>query len=193
MSCNSNTSSSGPSNFSAHICEPVSASMSCPVMRSVEPAFLHAAFQHVAHAEFAPDLPDVDRPALVGERGIARDHEQRLEARQRGDDVLHHAVGKIFLLGIAAHVLERQHRDRRFVGERRAPAPARVAADGSLTVALLAPSWRARRAPARRCSSGPAARDRRNRYRPCRGFPGRRPPTCRCRRARQCPPAARRY
>jgi hypothetical protein len=38
-------------------------------------------------------------------------------ARQRSDDILHHPVGKILLLGIAAHVLERQHRDRRLVGQ----------------------------------------------------------------------------
>jgi hypothetical protein len=40
--------------------------------------------------------------------------------------ILHHAVGEIVLLGIAAHVLERQHRDRRFFGQgksgRRLPA-----------------------------------------------------------------------
>ena len=34
-----------------------------------------------------------------------------------GDDVLDHAVGEILLLGIAAHVLERQHGDRRLVGQ----------------------------------------------------------------------------
>ena len=31
----------------------------------------HTAFQHVAHAEFATDLFDVDRAPLVRERGIA--------------------------------------------------------------------------------------------------------------------------
>ena len=77
----------------------------------------HAALQHVAHAEFAPDLPDVDRLALVGEARIARDHEQPLDARQAGDDVLDHPVDEIFLLRIAAHVLERQHRDRGLVGK----------------------------------------------------------------------------
>ena len=38
--------------------------------------------------------------------------------RERGDDLLDHAVGEIFLLRVAAHVLERQHRDRRLVGQR---------------------------------------------------------------------------
>ena len=78
----------------------------------------HAAFEHVAHAELAADLLHVDRPALVGEGRIARDDEQPLDARKAGDDVVDHAVGEIFLLGIAAHVLERQHGDRRLVGQR---------------------------------------------------------------------------
>ena len=78
----------------------------------------HAAFEHVAHAELAADLPHVDGAALVGEARIAGDHEQPANARQRGDDVLDHAVGEILLLGVAAHVLERQHGDRRLVGQR---------------------------------------------------------------------------
>ena len=78
----------------------------------------HAAFEHVAHAQFARDLLDIDRLALVDEARIARDHEQFLEARQRSDDVFDHAVGEIFLFGIAAHVVERQHRDRRPVRQR---------------------------------------------------------------------------
>ena len=68
----------------------------------------HAAFEHIADAELASDLPHVDRLALVGEARIARDHEQPFDARQAGDDVLDHAVGEILLLRIAAHVLERQ-------------------------------------------------------------------------------------
>ena len=48
----------------------------------------HAAFEHVAHAQLAPDLLHVDRPALVGEAGVARDHEQPAHARERGDDLL---------------------------------------------------------------------------------------------------------
>src|ERR1700681_200874 len=71
--------------------------------------FPDAAFQHIAYAEFASDLIDIDSLAFVGEARIAGDHEQRLEARQRRDDVLDHAVGEILLLRIAGHVLERQH------------------------------------------------------------------------------------
>ena len=77
----------------------------------------HAAFQHVAHAQFAADLPHVDRAALVGEAGVARDDEQPAHARQRRDDVLHHAVGEVLLLGIAAQVQERQDGDRGLVGK----------------------------------------------------------------------------
>ena len=36
----------------------------------------HAAFQYIAHAQFTPDLTDVDVLPLVGEGGIARDHKQ---------------------------------------------------------------------------------------------------------------------
>src|SRR5208282_59783 len=75
----------------------------------------HAAFEHIAHPELASDLANVWRLALVSEARISRDHEQPFDARQAGDDVLNHAVDKIILLGISAHVLERQHRDRRSV------------------------------------------------------------------------------
>ncbi len=76
----------------------------------------HASFQDIAHAELTPDLSHIDGSALVGEARIARDHEQPFDPRQAGDDVLDHAVGEILLLRIAAHVLERQDRDRRPVG-----------------------------------------------------------------------------
>ena len=75
----------------------------------------HTAFKHVADAEFAPDLLDIDGLAFVGKGGVSRDDEQRFGPRQPGNDVLDHAVGEIFLLRIAAHVLERQHRDRGLV------------------------------------------------------------------------------
>jgi hypothetical protein len=37
----------------------------------------HAAFEHIAHAEFPSDLLHIDRAALVGEAGVARDDEER--------------------------------------------------------------------------------------------------------------------
>ena len=99
---------------------PVVASMSCPVMRTWFAGLAHAAFEHVAHAELAADLLHVNRPALVGEARIARDDEQPAHARQGGDDVVHHAVGEIVLLRIAAQVVERQDGDGGLVGKGRA-------------------------------------------------------------------------
>ncbi len=72
----------------------------------------HAAFEHVADAEVLRDLAHVDGAALVDEGGIAGDHREGLEAAERRDDVLDHAIGEIVLLGVAAQVLERQHRER---------------------------------------------------------------------------------
>ena len=40
------------------------------------------------------------------------------ETAKLGDDVLGDAVREILLLGVARHIVERQHRDRRFVGQR---------------------------------------------------------------------------
>jgi hypothetical protein len=76
----------------------------------------HAALHHIAHAELLPDLADIDRFALVGEARIARDDEQPPDPREAGDEVLDHAVDKIVLGRIVAHILERQHSDRRLVG-----------------------------------------------------------------------------
>src|ERR1700722_17143018 len=75
------------------------------------------AFQHVADTQLSSNLLDVDSLALVGEARIARDDKQRFEARERSDDVLDHPVREVFLLGIARHVLEWQHRDGRLIGK----------------------------------------------------------------------------
>ncbi len=79
--------------------------------------FAHAPLEDVAHAEAFADLGNVDVLALEGERRIAGDHEELRELRQRGDDVFRDAVGEILLLGVAAHVGERQNGDRRLVGQ----------------------------------------------------------------------------
>ena len=115
----SKTSSMPPSYWFAQRCAPVSASTSCAVTRRRLPDLRTPPFQDVAHPEFAPDLAHVDGLALVDEARIARDHEQPLDPRQSGDDVLDHPVGEIVLLRVAAHVLKRQHRDRRLVGQRK--------------------------------------------------------------------------
>ena len=76
------------------------------------------AFEHVAHAQLARHLPHIDSLALVGEARIAGDHGQPGKAGDCGRDLLDDAVGEIFLLGVARHVLERQYRERRLVGQR---------------------------------------------------------------------------
>src|SRR6266853_1169167 len=68
----------------------------------------HRPLKHIAHAKPASDLLDIDSFAFEGETRVTCDNEQRLKARQRSDDFFHHAVGEIFLLGIAAHVLKRK-------------------------------------------------------------------------------------
>ena len=78
----------------------------------------NAAFQHVADAEFRGDLADVDRLALVGERGISGDDEQAGDLRQAGNQVFDEPVSEIFLLWVAAHVGERQHGDRGLARQR---------------------------------------------------------------------------
>jgi hypothetical protein len=80
----------------------------------------HAALQHVSDAEFGGDLLHVDGAVLVGEARIAGDNEEPRHARQRRNDVLGHAVGEKILVGIVAHIVERQDRDGGLVGQRRA-------------------------------------------------------------------------
>src|SRR5262249_45359553 len=80
----------------------------------------HRAFEHVADAELTPDLLHIDRLALVGKGRIAGDDKEPTDARERGDDLLDHAVREIFLLRVATHIGERQDRDRRLVGQSRA-------------------------------------------------------------------------
>src|SRR5450759_92691 len=70
-------------------------------------SFSHAAFEHVAHAQFTPYLLDIDRPAFVGEARVARDNEEPFESGQAGGDILDQSICEIFLLRIAAHILER--------------------------------------------------------------------------------------
>jgi hypothetical protein len=64
------------------------------------------------------DLLHVDGLALVDEARIAGDDEKPADAGERGDDLPDHAVREVFLLRIATHIGEGQHRDRRPVGQR---------------------------------------------------------------------------
>jgi hypothetical protein len=79
----------------------------------------HRPLKDIAHAKPASDLLHIDGFAFERKARIASDHEQPLETRERGDDFLDHAIRKVFLFWIAAHVLERQDRDRRLIGQRR--------------------------------------------------------------------------
>ena len=96
--------------------------------------FADAAFQNVADTQFAAGLNHIDMTALINKGRVAGDHEHPAEFRQRGDQILGHAVGEIFLLGIAAQIGERQDRDGGLVrqGEairRRRPRRVRPALD----------------------------------------------------------------
>ena len=88
----------------------------------------NAALDHIGNAQFLGDLLEIHRLALVGEDGIAAEHEQTRDLRQIGDDVLGDAVAEELLLGIVAHVGEGQDRHRRLVGARRGTPPAETAA-----------------------------------------------------------------
>src|SRR5439155_7958543 len=78
--------------------------------------FANAAFQHIAHPKLTPDLLHIDGAPLVCEARIAGDDEQRLETRQRRDDVIDHSIREVVLFRITAHVGEWQNSDGRFVG-----------------------------------------------------------------------------
>ena len=81
----------------------------------------HAPLQHIAHAKLAADLLHIDRASLVGEARIARDDEEPADPRQCCGDLLHHAVGKVVLLRIAAQIGERQNGERGPVQPRSQP------------------------------------------------------------------------
>src|SRR5262245_65060109 len=79
--------------------------------------FPDTAFEQVAHAQLSAHLLNVHCLALVREARMACDHKQRAETRQCSNDVLHHPVGKVLLLGIAAQVRERKYCNRRLRSE----------------------------------------------------------------------------
>ena len=73
---------------------------------------LHAALENVVHAEVPRDRRDIFILSLVGERGGASRHAQIRHMRDRVQDLFGDAVAEVFVRRIAAHVNERQHRDR---------------------------------------------------------------------------------
>ena len=78
-------------------------------------ALAHRTFEHITDPELAPDLLHVDGLVLVRKARIASDDEEPADAGERGNDLLNHPVSEILLFWIAAHVLERQYRDRGLV------------------------------------------------------------------------------
>jgi hypothetical protein len=72
----------------------------------------HAAFEHIAYAEFTADRFRVDRLALVSESRLAGDDAVR-QVREVGGQIVSDPVSEITLLRIAAEILERQHDDRK--------------------------------------------------------------------------------
>ena len=105
------------------------------MIRTRLPGLANAALDHIGDAQFLGDLLQVHRLALVGEDGIAAEHEQARNLRQVGDDVLGDAVAEELLLGVVAHVGERQDRHRRLVGARRASDRRAAAAAAPLRAA----------------------------------------------------------
>jgi hypothetical protein len=79
----------------------------------------NAAFEHVAHPEVSRHLCHIERLALLEEGRVAGDDRKLAKARKFGNNVLRQTIGRVFLIRIAAHVLERQHGDGGFVGKRK--------------------------------------------------------------------------
>src|SRR6516225_920442 len=106
----------------------------------------NAPFQHIASAENSPDFADVPRLSLEHKTRVASYDQQFLNFRQRRQHVFRDAVGEIFLLGIASHVLDRQHRDGRLIRQwRRAFNLGNTRGNGLLAFTrrthLIGPDW----------------------------------------------------
>ena len=76
------------------------------------PAALNAAFEDIADVQFAADLLQIDGLALVGEGGVAPDHDRASYPRKIGRQALRDPVDEMLLLRIAADIGERQDDDR---------------------------------------------------------------------------------
>src|SRR6266446_5729140 len=70
---------------------------------------LHRALEYIPDVQLTSQLLYVNGSALEGERGVACNHERAIDARQVRGEALGHAIDEVVLLGIAAHVRERQY------------------------------------------------------------------------------------
>ena len=80
---------------------------------------LHAAFEDRGDAELQGDRLQVVRMAGVFFRRRTRDDFQVADSGQLGQDHVLHAAGEVFIVLVAAEVLEREHRDGLAVAGRR--------------------------------------------------------------------------
>ena len=86
--------------------------MSCTLTRIPVSAALNAALQHIADVQLAPEPSQIDGLALVGESGVAPDHERASHPREIGREVLRDPVDEMLLLLAAAEIGEWQDDDR---------------------------------------------------------------------------------
>src|SRR5262245_58389943 len=82
----------------------------------------YASLEDMPHAKFASDLLHIDESPLVDERRSSRDDKEPSVMRKGGNDVFCNAIREILLLGITAHVREREHRNRWLVRKRKLAA-----------------------------------------------------------------------
>ena len=77
------------------------------------PAALDAALEDIADVQLAADLLQIDGFALVGECGVAPDHERASNARKIGRQALRDPVDEMLLLRVAADIGEAARRPSR--------------------------------------------------------------------------------
>src|SRR4029077_6006480 len=71
------------------------------------------ALQYIPHVQLAPDLLQIDMSSLVGEGGVAPDHERTGYARQVCSQTFGHAINEIILFWITAQIGKGQNDDRK--------------------------------------------------------------------------------
>jgi hypothetical protein len=129
--------------------------------------FAHAALEDVVHIQLARDHRRAQLAALVGEGRGARGDANVLHLHQHVEQLFGDAVGEVLVLGVRAHVDERQHRNRfGATGSRggnlpRSPGPSMQSGDEARRVSRLRAAGTSR--PRCRHRPGPPAARRRTR------------------------------